>query len=47
MEKIYTKKNKEISNFSPKKKVKDFILNYSKALRVYDCNGLKIELLVN
>lgn len=47
MEKIYTKKSKEVSNLLPKKSVIDFVLNYSKAMRSYNLNGLKVELLVN
>ncbi|MFD2823677.1 hypothetical protein ACFS5M_08355 [Lacinutrix iliipiscaria] len=48
MEKLYSKdpKNKQI-NMNPKKETIDFLLSYSKALSVINCNKLKFEALLN
>jgi hypothetical protein len=47
MEEIYSRSYKKNMNQLPSKKTKDFILNYSKALKVFTCGGLKVEVLIN
>jgi hypothetical protein len=47
MEKIYSKKNFKLETLQPKKETVNFLLNYSKALSVINCNGLKFEALLN
>lgn len=47
MEKIYSKNPKQNTTHLPSKQTKDFIFNYSKALKVIDCKGLVVELLIN
>ncbi len=48
MAKLYSKdpKSKQI-NMNPKKETVDFLLSYSKALSVINCNKLKFEALLN
>ncbi|MFH4965307.1 hypothetical protein V8G69_09920 [Gaetbulibacter sp. M235] len=48
MAKLYT--NKSIENFNdllPKEETVNFLLNYSKALSVINCNEMKFEALLN
>ena len=48
MAKLYT--NKSVENFNelkPKEETVNFLLNYSKALSVINCNGMKFEALLN
>lgn len=50
MGKLYTKrlsKNEPVKNLEPSKETKDFLLNYSKALRVTDYQGLKFDSILN
>lgn len=47
MAKLYTKKTIATQNKLPKKQTVDFILNYSKALRVVKVANKDFELLVN
>lgn len=47
MEKIYSRNQKLNTNQLPTKQTKDFILNYSKALKVINCKGLVVEMLIN
>jgi hypothetical protein len=47
MEKIYSKSPKPNITNLPSKKTKDFILNYSKALKVFNCKGINVEMLIN
>ena len=48
MAKLYSKdpEHKQI-NMNPKKETVDFLLSYSKALSVINCNKLKFEALLN
>ena len=48
MAKLYSQdpKRKQI-NMNPKKETIDFLLSYSKALSVINCNKLKFEALLN
>ncbi|HKL36862.1 MAG TPA: hypothetical protein VJ899_11280 [Salegentibacter sp.] len=44
MRKLYTKelsKKDQLKNLKPKRETVEFLLNYSKALRVVDCQGIK------
>jgi hypothetical protein len=48
MAKLYT--NKSVKNFNdlkPKEETVHFLLNYSKALSVINCNEMKFEALLN
>jgi hypothetical protein len=48
MAKLYT--NKSVENFNylkPKEETVNFLLNYSKALSVFNCNEMKFEALLN
>jgi hypothetical protein len=48
MAKLYSKKIPESQiNFNPKEETVDFLLNYSKALSVINCNKMKFEALLN
>lgn len=47
MEKIYSEDSKLKTKKLPSKSTKDFILNYSKALRVINCKGVTVEMLIN
>ena len=48
MAKLYAKDPKhEQINMNPKKETVDFLLSYSKALSVINCNKLKFEALLN
>lgn len=48
MAKIYSNNSiKNIENLEPKEETVNFLLNYSKALRVIDYNKLKFEALLN
>ena len=47
MEKIYSKHSKPNSQKLPSKQTKDFILSYSKSLKIIDCGSIKIEMLIN
>ena len=48
MAKIYSENSiKNIENLEPKEETVNFLLNYSKALRVIDYNKLKFEALLN
>lgn len=47
MEKIYSRTSPQIENLSPKDETVKFLLDYSKALSVIDCNKWKFEALLN
>lgn len=47
MAKLYTKKKTQLETLQPKEETVNFLLNYSKALSVIECNGLKFESLLN
>jgi hypothetical protein len=48
MEKTYSKTSSDkVSNLSPKEETVRFLLDYSKALSVIDCNKWKFEALLN
>lgn len=48
MAKLYSKNSiKSIENYQPKEETVNFLLSYSKALRVINCNYLKVEMLQN
>lgn len=47
MAKLYSECPKKKETLSPKKETIDFLLNYSKALNVIQCNNLKFETLQN
>lgn len=48
MEKTYSKTSSEmVSKLSPKDETVKFLLDYSKALSVIDCNKWKFEALLN
>ena len=38
---------KNLDSFQPKESTIDFLLNYSKALRINDYNNMKFEMLLN
>lgn len=46
MAKLYSTP-KEIENLNPKEETINFLLNYSKALSVINCNKMKFEALLN
>ncbi|EAP86210.1 hypothetical protein KZY98_00560 [Croceibacter atlanticus] len=48
MPKLYSNtSSEEVSQLKPKKETIAFLLNYSKALRVIDCDPLKFETILN
>ncbi|WP_345167737.1 hypothetical protein [Algibacter aquimarinus] len=48
MAKIYSENSiKKLDNLEPREETVNFLLNYSKALRVINCNKLKFEALLN
>ena len=48
MAKLYTNNSVEKSNkLKPKEETVNFLLNYSKALSVINCNKMKFEALLN
>ncbi len=47
MAKLYSKKNPINTDLVPKEETINFLLNYSKALSVINCNKLKFETLLN
>jgi len=48
MAKLYSKKNPQKQlNLNPKEETINFLLNYSKALSVINCNKMKFEALLN
>jgi hypothetical protein len=48
MAKLYSEKITETRiNLNPKEETVDFLLNYSKALSVINCNKMKFEALLN
>lgn len=47
MAQLYSKQNSDNKKISPKKETLRFILDYSKALSVINCNGLKFDMLQN
>jgi len=50
MRKLYTKKlskKDQLKNLEPKKETVAFLLNYSKALRVVECQGIKFGSILN
>ncbi len=47
MAKLYSKTPKKIENLNPKEETIIFLLNYSKALSVINCNKMKFEALLN
>jgi len=47
MAKLYTKKKQHLETLKPKEETVNFLLNYSKALSVINCNELKFETLLN
>jgi len=47
MAKLYTECSQIEDNLNPKEETVNFLLNYSKALRVIKCNNLKFEALQN
>jgi len=47
MAKLYSKKKTKLETLQPREETVNFLLNYSKALSVINCNGLKFEALLN
>ncbi len=48
MAKIYSENSiKKVNELKPKEETVNFLLNYSKALSVINCNKLKFEALLN
>lgn len=47
MAKLYAKKNVAVQNLKPKKDTISFLLNYSKALRVYALGKANFEIIAN
>lgn len=48
MAKLYSQKNPQKQlNLNPKEETVSFLLNYSKALSVINCNKMKFEALLN
>ncbi len=47
MAKLYTEKNFTKNELEPKEETVKFLLDYSKALSVINCNKLKFETLLN
>jgi hypothetical protein len=48
MAKLYTNDSIEkLNNLKPKEETVNFLLNYSKALSVINCNKMKFEALLN
>jgi hypothetical protein len=47
MAKLYAKKNVAVQNLKPKKETISFLLNYSKALRVYTLGKTNFEIIAN
>lgn len=47
MAKLYSECPQKQDNLNPKDETIDFLLNYSKALSVINCNKLKFEALLN
>lgn len=47
MAKLYFKRSQKHNNLTPSDDTVEFLLNYSKALRVLDCGQIKIETLLN
>ena len=48
MAKLYSKKTSQSqTNLNPKEETVNFLLNYSKALSVINCNKMKFEALLN
>ena len=47
MAKLYIKKKQHLETLQPKEETVNFLLNYSKALSVINCNELKFETLLN
>ena len=48
MAKLYSENSiKNLKEFEPKEETVNFLLNYSKALSVINCNRMKFETLLN
>lgn len=47
MAKLYSERPKSKKQLNPKKETIDFLLSYSKALSVINCNKMKFETLLN
>lgn len=47
MENVYSKTSPQKNNFIPKDETIKFLLDYSQALSVIDCNKWKFEALLN
>jgi hypothetical protein len=47
MAKLYTQKKLAASKMLPKKETVSYILQYSKALKIVKCNGIKFEMIAN
>jgi len=47
MAKLYTKNSKHSKNLKPSEETVNFLLSYSQALSVINCNKLKFEALLN
>ncbi|WP_298555577.1 hypothetical protein [uncultured Algibacter sp.] len=48
MAKIYSENSiKNIENLEPREETVNFLLNYSKALSIINCNKMKFEALLN
>ncbi|HEX9828068.1 MAG TPA: hypothetical protein VGA80_15825 [Flavobacteriaceae bacterium] len=47
MAKLYSETPKRIETLNPKEETINFLLNYSKALSVINCNKMKFEALLN
>ncbi|WP_169744663.1 hypothetical protein [Siansivirga zeaxanthinifaciens] len=48
MAKLYSEKSiKKLNEIEPKEETINFLLNYSKALSVINCNKMKFEALLN
>ncbi len=47
MAKLYIKDSKHFETLKPKEETVNFLLNYSRALSVINCNKLKFEALLN
>ncbi|MGM5471195.1 hypothetical protein ACS386_13025 [Flavobacteriaceae bacterium LMO-SS05] len=47
MAKLYSETHKKIETLNPKEETINFLLSYSKALSVINCNKMKFEALLN
>ena len=47
MPKIYSEDSVQMNNLKPKKETLDFLLNYSKALKVLKIKNINVEIIQN